>query len=485
MIDSELKDKLMTALQNAVDDINHGKQARCALAKAATDSDFNVQQSRRLCELFNTSRTLYHFEKNPQNKEAEFELVDADDVLCDVFTDAATAPKIASDTLHDYSEYDSPELMSRDGMVTQAEPELWPKVAEELPSLDMQARSAGKIINTQLSLAKQAQSEVRQAEIIVSRTLSKLAAAMVHDSDYNGINKCARFLKLYDDPEHAPIVSKLSEYLPKRVKLAHDAYDGLKGVFESRDLGEWKKRFDYAYQLTKQASHSKAIADMAEKEAYDFESNFMTALGIIRQDKDVIKEMLEQGSQKRGAVTSSDEYKYETTHAPRRSITSWLEGNSNDDSTPPKSQKVRTSKTTHTSPGEDIASLLKGTASPVGAEASRYISDSIGKLRQRGRKENVNMTERLKNQQREVLLQELMTNDPYISDADPQAVANGYLAVMQLAPEVSTNKEVVRAILRQLIHSGGLGTFDASSLAGLEKTIKETKGKLPARNNKR
>ena len=92
------------------------------------------------------------------------------------------------------------------------------------------------------------------------------------------------------------------------------------------------------------------------------------------------------------------------------------------------------------------------------------------------------MTERLKNTQRQILLQDLMVNDPMISEAAPDQVAQTYEAVMQMAPEVTTNKEVMRAILRQAIHSVAISPYDAKDWLELEKVIQDVQ--LVAYTNK-
>jgi hypothetical protein len=476
MIDTILKDKLMGALQSSVDSINTGMPARKAVVKSALDADFNVEQSRRLCELFNTARTLYHFERNPGNKEASFELIDADEVLGDIFTAPGITPKIAEDAVPDYTEYAGPELMARDGMVVEAAADLWPAEAEELPSLDMQATRAYRIIDTQLGLAKQAQSECRQAEIHAARSLSKLAYAVKQSFAADGPARYARFLRSREGTEYQPILAHLSTYLPAYVKVGKADLDACGRVVEDRDLGAWFEQLEDARQLEHQASASMAMANTVEKEAKDFERAFLDTVGASQRKTDVIEELLAPFVEKRSAGGGTGGAAGGTHQIPTVDIAKLF-------GMPESREEIADAFGTKSVPaGTPIRDrIVGGVAKPVGAATQDYVLGGLKSLRHQGVQENKTITERLKNQQREVLLQDLMTRDPFISEADPQAVANGYLTIMQVAPEVSVNKEVVRAVLRQLIHTGALSTFDASSLADLEKTIRETAGTLPTR----
>ena len=85
MIDEGFKQQLLDALQSAVANVNGGDSGNAAVAKAASAADFNREQTSRLCELFNTARTIYHFEHHPEEKTAEFALVDKAEVLKAVF----------------------------------------------------------------------------------------------------------------------------------------------------------------------------------------------------------------------------------------------------------------------------------------------------------------------------------------------------------------------------------------------------------------
>jgi len=56
-------------------------------------------------------------------------------------------------------------------------------------------------------------------------------------------------------------------------------------------------------------------------------------------------------------------------------------------------------------------------------------------------------------------------------------VAEAFNAILQLAPEMASNKEVVRAVLRQTVHSVAVSPYDAEIWTKLEKNLQNIRGK--------
>ena len=102
----------------------------------------------------------------------------------------------------------------------------------------------------------------------------------------------------------------------------------------------------------------------------------------------------------------------------------------------------------------------------------------------RFKRENTRISENLRNIQRQILLQDLMVNDPVLSEEAPETVAQAYAAVMNMAPEVSTNKEVMRAILRQSVNSVAVSPYDAEMWTKLERNLANIRGGAPSREDK-
>jgi hypothetical protein len=66
------------------------------------------------------------------------------------------------------------------------------------------------------------------------------------------------------------------------------------------------------------------------------------------------------------------------------------------------------------------------------------------------------------NHERVALIQDLIMTDPILSKLDPRKVLNAYQQVLKLSPHLSKEKEVARAILRQLTATQALGPMEAN-----------------------
>jgi hypothetical protein len=71
----------------------------------------------------------------------------------------------------------------------------------------------------------------------------------------------------------------------------------------------------------------------------------------------------------------------------------------------------------------------------------------------------------LDNMERKLLLQELMLTDPILSKVNPVRVARAFEQLLRLSPEISKEKEVVRAELRAMVASQALSKFDANQFS--------------------
>ena len=77
----------------------------------------------------------------------------------------------------------------------------------------------------------------------------------------------------------------------------------------------------------------------------------------------------------------------------------------------------------------------------------------------------------LENMERKLLLQELMMTDPILSKISPAKVARAYEQLLRLSPEISKEKEVVRAELRAMVSSQALSKFDADPFAKTDSSM--------------
>lgn len=467
-IDGTFKDKLMTALHTAVGYFNQSGDPNGAVVKAASDFNFNVDQTARLIETFNTARTIYHY-KSASDRSQSFGLADPAAVIPMMFeVPAEKAASARTYDVADYSEYDRPEFDYQDNMVVKAggvhDDVKQAEVTQFADTnLDTLGARANKVTRTQRGLAKTARDESNVCGAKASMLLSKLASEMSRGYAEDCESKFARLFGGYaSNPLFSPVMDKFAEFVPEQYKVA--AATDL--VIDDRDLGAEIDLLKEAKSFMEAEAEFLGYASILEKEADAFESEFMglvmTQLPAAYVKSSSILETLNPMLVK----ASAGDGKPEKPKGPEPLF------QFGPDKASPGYGK----------PGmfSDIlgSSLSEGAKKPITEHVSTGLDKVIFGPTERG---NQDLSERLKNVHRQIMLEDLMTNDPVLSDEAPETVANAYQAVLSMAPDLASNKEVVRAILRQSVHSVAISPYEAQSWTDLEKNIRNISGKADSK----
>jgi len=443
MIDSGLKEKLLGALQDVVENYNSGMDEAHAIAKSASDRNFNKAQTERLCEMYNTSRTLYHFNTNPTEKAASFPLVSKTDVLGLLFdtdnTKMASEFKRPAERSVGYNEPETDFAFCKSAEEFPFEPTFKPSL-QDMTDIDTNTRR----MSVQLSkLQKEADHLNADAGIESERAhqaLSKLAGMLVTHYSTGDMQKVAAVVGiLAGKPQYIGVFEDLSNYLPEYVmscdvKVAH--------VIDERLVSREMELVEKASWCMKQADllhkEAKAKLELKEKAEKDFNA-------------------LIDGHYKAGKhVNEMDRFL-------------------SDDFIP-----------LHATKQADFIGDMAGYGKAMSDTSKKYVHQLYEDLNSRTDevdREISDINKRFVNLHREMILTDLINNDPYLREEDPKTIAQYYTHFADLSPELANNKEVARSVLRQAIHNGGGGysPFDADAFIGAEKTLKEIRGTLPAK----
>ena len=451
------KDKLMTALHDAVGYFNESGNPSSAVVKSAKDHDFNSDQTQRLIETFNTARTIYHY-KSASDRTTTFPLADRDEVLTELFgkSEGAKQAEVAD---HDYSEYDVPvrnyqERTPAEGETKQASAE---QGVEWGLTLDNSAREALQRIRVQRQVVKAAADEARVAGEKVIETIRKVAESFAYGDQSDRI---ARLVAGYmEDPELKDPMAKLAECIPEHrcpTPATLMAYQR-QHVIDDRDLGLQVSMLKEAKSWMDVEAELLAVSGVMEKEADEFERTyaglFSTEFQPIQSPADLIK---------KADTETVVKQKYPSTN---------LFGE--------PTEVERTSNSAPKNEEQSIARMISDSSFDSAKPAvQKFLETGVERAFTQPRMEaNKALSERMKNVQRQIMLQDLMVNDPVLSNETPDTVADAYNSLLQMAPEVSTNKEVVRAILRQSVHSVAVSPYDAEMWTKLEGNLRNIRGK--------
>ena len=450
---SAFKDRLVGALHDAVQEFNANHNPTDAVVKAARACDFNVDQTHRLVEMFNTARTLNHY-KHASDRGAEFELADPDAVVAALFEGDE---KSAGAAVPDYGCYDERERDwhfrgDTDAVKVAA-------AAEQDLTLEALGHRAMTLLRERRQLCKIAEDEGRLAGSAAAGALTKLARQFsltaAYDSDRN-----ARVMAAASRMNLGAAASKLAEFVPAKDKPAPAvlAKYAAAAVIDDRDLGAELGLLKEAAEWLGVQTELEAAASVFGKEADAFERDYADACGIQPAEPAGLADM---AVLKQGQATTKRESEYTATN---------MFGD------PEKVKTVRESGTELPTMFDTIPAYAgKALAKPLEAiDVDRAFTGDTTR-------QNKALSERMRNVQRQIMLQDLMTNDQVLSEESPEQVAEAYQAILQLAPEMASSKEVVRAILRQTVHSTAVSPYDAEIWTKLEKNLQNLRGKTPVR----
>lgn len=476
MIDTTFKTELMSALQQAVSEYNSSGDPTGAVIKAARVRDFNPEQAKRLTETFNTARTLYQYTNG--EKTAEFPLADSSKVVLGLY-EVKKADAVVYD-MPDYSEYDLPENMAKAAtVVLDADAPITSVSREALPSLESQCQRFYKVAHTYDDMATHSESVAAQAEIAGVELLKKIAADIHRQYAEDAADDLARIKVAWaDDRELGPVIAALDVHMRDDiVKAASDLYVDVP-VIDDRPIRRYYDMLKEAAEYRTEACNMAAMSVEARKIATDIRNEFE---GMVLKDAPAkINDPLGEFFSKRADNTA---LRTTTTTAVRDAPAFPAMFDRPGDL---EAALRSATKDTTTSVAEvPLPPSGKGgiTAKPVEALLTQQVgelSNALSSSRKRKRRsENSDSTAALKNTQRQVLLEDLMLNDPILSEADPGAIRNAFTAAMELAPDATVNKEIMRSFLRQAVHADALSPYDASAMTELEKLLQETRGTKP------
>lgn len=457
-----MKDRLVGALHTAVSNFNECGDPTKSVVKAAVAADFNTDQTSRLVEMFNTARTLYHFKKASDRTES-FELADPARVLSSMFETTPEVKQAAAYHLDDTSAYSTPERSYIDAPAPTIKSAEAPNACEGM-TLEVTTSTILSEVQATRDIAKTAADEADIAGHSAGMYLGKVANTLVRGMYDPDGEKYARLYAGYGEQEaFAPVLAKLAEFVAEKDKPDAGTMRKFASqrVIDDSDLREQVSLLSEARRWMEVEAELKAASIVLEKEAADLHRALLVAVNLEPQEKTAEETLT-------GFFTCDF-----VKRATRTSTSTW------DTVDPITGRKVEHKDIQDGKPpepvppgmGEGIRGYVKDRVSQLGGGPSAldaYVERAFSGPKER---ENKALSERLKNVQRGIMLQDLMTTDPVLSDADPGAVAQAYETMLQLSPHTASNKEVVRAWLRQSVHSVATSPYDAEQLTKLEKNI--------------
>jgi hypothetical protein len=451
------KENLMSALHQAIGHYNGGLDDSSAVVKAASAHDFNRNQTQRLIETYNTAKSVYFF-KAAEDRRQDFGLAEPSQVFTLMYSTPA-AEKQASIGLHDYSCYDIPEARFYTDITVDSKgnrPFDFPKQAAEDVPLDHRCSYNAQQVRVAKQAAERCRSSAGMCHTKYNLLLDKIASE-IRRADFDGTKLAAAehaFWEVYGKELSEPVVDDLVAHL-------HPSYSQKRASADTHgQLTSFDREYPQVMSWMKEAMQARlghaemtAVAVELEKSAEEINQSFLKEAGLLVDPKvDAWDDMLPSNLQVKQAAQESS-YMWED-------LMGKSEGGSSSSSASKSSPTVLDTMTSATTKGIGKAT---GSVVETAARAAFQPKDT----------ERAKTTDRLRNLQRQLILEDLLVNDPVLAGENPETVSSAYQSLQQVAPEVSMNKEVVRSVLRAASQAVSVSPYDAKSWAELENEIRK------------
>lgn len=443
----QLRDEI---LPKAVGYFNSGMGMNESVVKAAEEFGLNMDQTDRLVETMNTARTIAHYEKNAEDRTGTFQIADKDEVRRLIYGQARekTASANGAHVVHDYSSYLEPE---RDFRHVRQTTDLFEKAAAENARDDtVEALGPSRTVEELTKRASQLSSMAGDMESYVG---------MARDEIETGLQKLASMLRGGYDPEarYAMFVASCSDRFPnvarsverrmpastvKEARASAAALQASSNVLDTSSIeDEISLSEDMEDCIRKVASASEKARRVRDAEC--------EVRGVLRKLAQHVGDGSSWSGGGHGGGNGGNDYD-------RKKKKDDGKGKGND-------------RKKDNSAGGGYADTLFSYM--YGGGMSPKVLDSF---LTRKYEDSRDIGRYVDNIRRSAILEDLYTNDPILSDADPNAVANAYRTLVQTSPSMSLNKEIVRAVLRQSVNSVAVSPFDAKQWADFENVVKRT-----------
>lgn len=421
---------LKTAVSHLTDYIsNHNMAPQDALLKVSEELDLAPNFIKRASEAINVALTHSHFKKHADARDAEFPITDADAVTKKIFGDAV---KQAADEPIDTDSFVPDSVVHTMKMASPRYQAAYSKIMSA--GIDKQAMSekgvyekSSQYLDKLEKIAEEALNDKVNAEM----TLKTKFASLVNDFSKDASSR--QEWHDFESQAYAEYGEKAASYIDLVYKAAgfNDEPRGARNSnYSSYTLGKQTEKLGEVLTCADELKKTAADCDEADHNL-KFELN--TKRGIFNDYG--IKTA--QALYDRGDLTIIEEIALEK-----------------------KAEEVKTPVV------EDIDPVKTAASRWTKVAADDMLLSKLMKSVDFGKDTGGYLKNHSDNSKRQMIFTELASTDPILSKHEPQRLADAYLQMINLAPELSMQKEVARGQLRQQMANQAMNPHDADILVG-------------------
>ena len=454
------------AVHEIVSGINTGLTPQDATTKVAKDLKLNQNFIKRASEAVNVALHHDHFKKNAEAKADDFATVDAQKVVEDIYgKKEKTASQYRSDL---FSSFQLPDEITpkfarylEDGPHKEAYAKIM--AIDEITKFATSEKGVYEksinYINNLKKIAFEKEAEAIEAEFQIEKSFCDILRKFASDSAYRSS---------WDTFETA-VYSKHGENSSGYLNL----------LYKAAKLNEERGKHD---------SNIKLASDCAELAMYDTFVDNIAKFNVAKQASDDAQynfnfeqDYISQAFKARGCELNKSSEAVDDSSILEKVERAMM------------SERTKVASTDLDDPV--LAQINEKKAKELdiveeNIKSAIALLDFSGDLAKSEGKPNLSASTNTPeaNRSRALLLQELVTSDPIISKFPTHQTVNAYNQLLRIAPELSSEKEVTRAFLRQAGASQAIDPFQAEQLikanTQLFKQHQLQKGLQPAPESK-
>lgn len=407
-----------------------------AVTKIAEEMNLNSNLIKRASEVINVALTYNHFKNNPDSKDADFPIVDAAKIAAELYGPELPHKKVAvfsgvdiDEEVPDFNKF-STRANIKAAYVQLKKESLAP--TENVKSL----RGRWDDLSTSRLDFEQ---ELLNAKVAQHDAQDKMYGSLM--SLVNQFKKDASYRTSFEEFEsqayalHRERAIPYLDFIHKTAELKEK-----RGVHDPkyRLFDECPEVLTFNKFLKAASAWNSTSAAVHEKKAQMEE--FLQGVESLRKQLGDNLNATEAPVEKKAEQIEEEEAKF----------------------VDPVMERVKL-KTSFAEAWEKTSSVLDGTIGGFLGGLTSEAKNNIANISRSPSPALPSFTPK-DNLERKLMLQELIVTDPILSGHDPKKVIDAYQQFIRIAPELSKEKEIVRAELRARTSSQAMGVFDAKQL---------------------
>lgn len=432
---------------------------QAAVTKVAEERKLNPNFIKRASEVINVALTYNHFKKHAAAKDEDFPIVDAQKVVADIFD---KKEKTASQLKSEWFPSGPQDLPNLNLLLTE------PKFAAAYESILKSSAPTESEISERGVYEKSAL-YIDRLEKAVDEQKIKLSSLQ---DNYTGLfaGIAAKYAK---DEAYR---TSFSEFESQAYAIHGETGVGYTDfIYKSAQMSEPRGILDSKYTAFTPCDEVKMLGEFI-KASDDFAQAKHELVSIEAQYKEAKQKTYATyhayGKAKHGSVpTFNDSLDFSAIEELAKEAMAPTKKEIVIDD--PVLDKIK-AKIKGKARTEIVAEAEEALDSGVEKKSFDFVNDIVSKYKSPEQKGVIETDE--DTQGRQLMLENLAHTDPILSQIHPKKLIDSYSQLLRLAPELSKEKEVVRATLRQMSASQALGPFEAQQL--VEANTKLLKQKM-------